>query len=61
MGQPLDAPMPGDMTFDFGTLVAPLAKTSVRLSAPGTIVGSGHSVKRDADGALANPSTGGLG
>ena len=42
-----------DMTFDFGTLVAHLAKT--RNLGPGTIVGSGTVSNRDADGGPGRP------
>ena len=49
-----------DMTFDFGTLVAHLAKT--RNLAAGTIVGSGTVSNRDADGGPGKPvDQGGLG
>jgi fumarylacetoacetate (FAA) hydrolase len=49
-----------DMTFDFGTLIAHLAKT--RVLGAGTIVGSGTVSNRDADGGPGKPvSAGGLG
>ena len=49
-----------DMTFDFGTLIAHLAKT--RSLAAGTIVGSGTVSNRDADGGPGRPvADGGLG
>jgi fumarylacetoacetate (FAA) hydrolase len=49
-----------DMTFDFGTLVAHLAKT--RNLGAGTIVGSGTVSNRDADGGPGKPiDQGGLG
>ncbi|MFL6863003.1 MAG: fumarylacetoacetate hydrolase family protein [Allosphingosinicella sp.] len=49
-----------DMTFDFGTLVAHLAKT--RNLAAGSIVGSGTVSNRDADGGPGKPiADGGLG
>jgi fumarylacetoacetate (FAA) hydrolase len=49
-----------DMTFDFGTLIAHLAKT--RALSAGTIVGSGTVSNRDADGGPGKPvSSGGLG
>jgi len=49
-----------DMTFDFGTLVAHLAKT--RNLGAGTIVGSGTVSNRDADGGPGKPiADGGLG
>jgi fumarylacetoacetate (FAA) hydrolase len=49
-----------DMTFDFGTLVAHLAKT--RNVAAGSIVGSGTVSNRDADGGPGKPiAAGGLG
>lgn len=49
-----------DMTFDFGTLIAHLAKT--RSLGAGTIVGSGTVSNRDADGGPGRPvSDGGLG
>jgi fumarylacetoacetate (FAA) hydrolase len=49
-----------DMTFDFGTLIAHLAKT--RNLCAGTIVGSGTVSNRDADGGPGKPvSAGGLG
>lgn len=49
-----------DMTFDFGTLIAHLAKT--RALAAGTIVGSGTVSNRDADGGPGRPvADGGLG
>ena len=49
-----------DMTFDFGTLIAHLAKT--RSLVAGTIVGSGTVSNKDADGGPGRPvSEGGLG
>jgi len=49
-----------DMTFDFGTLIAHLAKT--RSLCAGTIIGSGTVSNRDADGGPGKPiSAGGLG
>ena len=49
-----------DMTFDFGTLIAHLAKT--RALGAGTIVGSGTVSNRDVDGGPGKPiSEGGLG
>ncbi|GAA0868256.1 fumarylacetoacetate hydrolase family protein [Brevundimonas basaltis] len=49
-----------DMTFDFGTLIAHLAKT--RTLCAGTIIGSGTVSNRDADGGPGKPvSEGGLG
>lgn len=49
-----------DMTFDFGTLIAHLAKT--RNLCAGTIIGSGTVSNRDADGGPGKPiSDGGLG
>jgi fumarylacetoacetate (FAA) hydrolase len=49
-----------DMTFDFGTLVAHLAKT--RALCAGTIVGSGTVSNRDADGGPGRPvAEGGVG
>jgi len=49
-----------DMTFDFGTLIAHLAKT--RSLAAGTIIGSGTVSNRDADGGPGRPAAdGGLG
>jgi fumarylacetoacetate (FAA) hydrolase len=49
-----------DMTFDFGTLVAHLAKT--RSLVAGSIIGSGTVSNRDADGGPGKPvSEGGLG
>uniref|UniRef100_UPI0026180E4B fumarylacetoacetate hydrolase family protein n=1 Tax=uncultured Brevundimonas sp. TaxID=213418 RepID=UPI0026180E4B len=49
-----------DMTFDFGTLIAHLAKT--RNLCAGTIIGSGTVSNRDADGGPGRPvSEGGLG
>ena len=49
-----------DMTFDFGTLIAHLAKT--RALCAGTIVGSGTVSNRDADGGPGKPiAQGGLG
>jgi fumarylacetoacetate (FAA) hydrolase len=48
------------MTFDFGTLIAHLAKT--RSLGAGTIIGSGTVSNRDADGGPGKPvSEGGLG
>ena len=48
------------MTFDFGTLIAHLAKT--RSLGAGTIVGSGTVSNRDADGGPGRPvADGGLG
>jgi fumarylacetoacetate (FAA) hydrolase len=60
-GQPFGRADAGkDMTFDFGTLVAHLAKT--RNLAAGTIVGSGTVSNRDADGGPGRPvAQGGLG
>jgi fumarylacetoacetate (FAA) hydrolase len=60
-GQPFGRADAGqDMTFDFGTLVAHLAKT--RNLGAGTIVGSGTVSNRDADGGPGKPITdGGLG
>jgi fumarylacetoacetate (FAA) hydrolase len=49
-----------DMTFDFGTLVAHLAKT--RSLVAGSVIGSGTVSNRDADGGPGKPvSEGGLG
>jgi len=49
-----------DMTFDFGTLIAHLAKT--RTLGAGSIIGSGTVSNRDADGGPGKPVTeGGLG
>lgn len=49
-----------DMTFDFGTLIAHLAKT--RSLSAGTIIGSGTVSNRDADGGPGKPvAEGGLG
>ena len=49
-----------DMTFDFGTLIAHLAKT--RSLGAGTIIGSGTVSNKDADGGPGKPvSEGGLG
>lgn len=49
-----------DMTFDFGTLIAHIAKT--RSLCAGTIIGSGTVSNRDADGGPGKPiSEGGLG
>ena len=49
-----------DMTFDFGTLIAHLART--RALCAGTIIGSGTVSNRDADGGPGKPvSEGGLG
>ena len=49
-----------DMTFDFGTLIAHLAKT--RSLSAGTLIGSGTVSNRDADGGPGKPvSEGGLG
>ena len=60
-GQPLGRADAGvDMTFDFGMLIAHLAKT--RSLTAGTIVGSGTVSNRDADGGPGRPATdGGLG
>jgi fumarylacetoacetate (FAA) hydrolase len=60
-GQPFGRADAGvDMTFDFGTLIAHLAKT--RALGAGTIVGSGTVSNRDADGGPGKPiSEGGLG
>jgi fumarylacetoacetate (FAA) hydrolase len=60
-GQPLGRAEAGiDMTFDFGTLVAHLAKT--RNVGAGSIVGSGTVSNRDADGGPGKPiAQGGLG
>ena len=49
-----------DMTFDFGTLIAHLAKTRTLIA--GSIIGSGTVSNRDADGGPGKPvSDGGLG
>ncbi|MFW8695259.1 fumarylacetoacetate hydrolase family protein, partial [Mesorhizobium japonicum] len=49
-----------DMTFDFGTLIAHLAKT--RSLGAGTLIGSGTVSNKDADGGPGKPvSEGGLG
>jgi fumarylacetoacetate (FAA) hydrolase len=49
-----------DMTFDFGTLIAHLAKT--RDLCAGTVIGSGTVSNRDADGGPGKPvAEGGLG
>jgi fumarylacetoacetate (FAA) hydrolase len=60
-GQPFGRADAGvDMTFDFGTLVAHLAKT--RNLCAGTIIGSGTVSNRDEDGGPGKPvSQGGLG
>jgi fumarylacetoacetate (FAA) hydrolase len=60
-GQPFGRADAGvDMTFDFGTLIAHLAKT--RSLCAGTIVGSGTVSNRDADGGPGKPvSQGGVG
>jgi fumarylacetoacetate (FAA) hydrolase len=60
-GQPFGRADAGvDMTFDFGTLVAHLAKT--RNLCAGTIIGSGTVSNRDAEGGPGKPiTTGGLG
>jgi fumarylacetoacetate (FAA) hydrolase len=60
-GQPFGRADAGvDMTFDFGTLIAHLAKT--RTLSAGTIVGSGTVSNRDSDGGPGKPiSQGGLG
>jgi fumarylacetoacetate (FAA) hydrolase len=60
-GQPFGRADAGvDMTFDFGTLIAHLAKT--RSLSAGTIIGSGTVSNRDADGGPGKPvSEGGLG
>jgi fumarylacetoacetate (FAA) hydrolase len=60
-GQPFGRADAGvDMTFDFGTLIAHLAKT--RSLGAGTIVGSGTVSNRDANGGPGKPiSEGGLG
>ncbi|UVO55658.1 fumarylacetoacetate hydrolase family protein [Sphingomonas sp. SUN039] len=60
-GQPFGRADAGvDMTFDFGTLIAHLAKT--RALGAGTIVGSGTVSNRDADGGPGKPiGAGGLG
>ncbi len=57
-GQPFGRADAGeDMTFDFGTLVAHLART--RNLAAGTIVGSGTVSNRDRDGGPGKPVAGG--
>jgi fumarylacetoacetate (FAA) hydrolase len=60
-GQPFGRADAGvDMTFDFGTLIAHLART--RNLAAGTILGSGTVSNRDADGGPGKPiAQGGLG
>ena len=60
-GQPFGRADAGvDMTFDFGTLIAHLAKT--RSLGAGTIIGSGTVSNRDCDGGPGKPiSEGGLG
>ena len=60
-GQPFGRADAGeDMTFDFGTLIAHLAKT--RNLGAGSIIGSGTVSNRDADGGPGRPvSRGGLG
>ena len=60
-GQPFGRADAGvDMTFDFGTLIAHLAKT--RSLGAGTIVGSGTVSNRDADGGAGRPvADGGMG
>ena len=60
-GQDFGKADPGtDMTFDFGTLIAHLAKT--RSLCAGSIIGSGTVSNRDADGGPGKPvSEGGLG
>ncbi len=60
-GQPFGRADAGvDMTFDFGTLIAHLAKT--RALAAGTLVGSGTVSNRDGDGGPGRPVVdGGLG
>ena len=60
-GQPFGKADAGvDMTFDFGTLIAHLAKT--RALCAGTIIGSGTVSNKDADGGPGKPiSQGGLG
>jgi fumarylacetoacetate (FAA) hydrolase len=60
-GQPFGKADAGvDMTFDFGTLIAHLAKT--RTLVAGSIIGSGTVSNRDADGGPGKPvSEGGLG
>jgi len=60
-GQPFGKADAGvDMTFDFGTLIAHLAKT--RTLVAGSIIGSGTVSNRDADGGPGKPvSDGGLG
>lgn len=60
-GQPFGQADAGDdMTFDFGTLIAHLAKT--RSLVAGSIIGSGTVSNRDADGGPGKPvSDGGLG
>jgi fumarylacetoacetate (FAA) hydrolase len=60
-GQPFGRADAGtDMTFDFGTLIAHLAKT--RALCAGTVIGSGTVSNRDADGGPGKPvSQGGVG
>jgi fumarylacetoacetate (FAA) hydrolase len=60
-GQPFGRADAGvDMTFDFGTLIAHLAKT--RKIGAGSIIGSGTVSNRDADGGPGKPvAAGGLG
>ena len=60
-GQPFGRADAGvDMTFDFGTLIAHLAKT--RALCAGTVIGSGTVSNKDADGGPGRPvSEGGLG
>jgi fumarylacetoacetate (FAA) hydrolase len=60
-GQPFGRADAGvDMTFDFGTLIAHLAKT--RNIGAGSIIGSGTVSNRDADGGPGKPvAAGGLG
>ena len=60
-GQPFGRAAAGeDMTFDFGTLIAPAAKT--RSLGAGTIIGSGTVSNRDADDGPGKPvSEGGVG
>ncbi|MET0270416.1 MAG: fumarylacetoacetate hydrolase family protein [Sphingomonas sp.] len=60
-GQPFGRPLTHeDMTFDFGTLIAHLAKT--RSIGAGSIVGSGTVSNRDADGGHGRPvASGGRG
>jgi fumarylacetoacetate (FAA) hydrolase len=60
-GQPFGRADAGvDMTFDFGTLIAHLART--RNLAAGSIIGSGTVSNRDADGGPGKPiAQGGLG